>query len=124
MLKKLSFAVVSVLTVLTMGAQEVVPASVEAGEGAALVLVQELPPAGTERAEETPELGVAEATSPEAWSLELDPMSKAVSVSCGSSCQALYGECLDDCDSSPFPGCYNFCRFDVLYPCYKSCLGG
>ncbi|MEM7351812.1 MAG: hypothetical protein AAF657_13525 [Acidobacteriota bacterium] len=43
-------------------------------------------------------------------------------ASCTDQCRALYFSCLDDCDAAPFPGCYNFCRFDVLYPCYKSCF--
>lgn len=46
------------------------------------------------------------------------PMANA----CTSACQAQYLSCLDDCDKAPFPGCYNFCRFDVLYPCYGSCF--
>lgn len=47
-----------------------------------------------------------------------------LAASCASDCRALYFSCLDDCDRAPFPGCYDFCRFDVLYSCYGSCFGG
>jgi|GEM_PF-5574732 len=43
-------------------------------------------------------------------------------ASCASACLDLYDSCLNDCAIAPFPGCADFCRFDVLYPCYKSCF--
>lgn len=43
-------------------------------------------------------------------------------TSCADQCRELYYDCLDDCDAWPFPGCYDYCRFDVLYPCYQSCF--
>ncbi len=49
---------------------------------------------------------------------EPQPMANA----CIDQCRATYSSCLDDCVTAPFPGCYDFCRFDVLYPCYISCI--
>ncbi len=43
-------------------------------------------------------------------------------ASCASQCRDTYFSCLDDCVTAPFPGCADFCRFDVLYPCYKACF--
>ena len=43
-------------------------------------------------------------------------------ASCVDKCRELYSSCLDDCDAWPYPGCYNDCRYNVLIPCYLSCL--
>lgn len=51
---------------------------------------------------------------------DVTPMSGAA---CTAQCRADYEACLDDCDAAPFPGCYDHCRFDVLYPCYRKCFG-
>lgn len=53
-------------------------------------------------------------------SVGLVPMSGAA---CTAQCRVDYGICLDGCDAAPFPGCYDHCRFDVLYACYRKCLG-
>ena len=38
-------------------------------------------------------------------------------------CNQFFLMCLDDCDASPYPGCYNDCRAG-RFACYQKCLGG
>jgi hypothetical protein len=45
-----------------------------------------------------------------------------LAASCTIQCRSDYLGCMDGCDASPFPGCADHCRFDILYPCYASCF--
>ena len=39
---------------------------------------------------------------------------------CIADCNLYYGWCLDDCDISPYPGCYQDCRAGRI-ACYQEC---
>ncbi len=64
---------------------------------------------------------LAPAVAPLVLPVRFDP--RPVANACTAACLVEYNDCLDGCDKAPFPGCYNFCRFDVLYPCYGNCFG-
>lgn len=44
-----------------------------------------------------------------------------VTSECSENCQLEFGWCLDGCDSWPYPGCYNDCRY-IRHLCILECF--